>query len=150
MSEPQRRLILVLHGPNLNLLGVREPGIYGSTTLDEINGFLGAEADAAGVELEILQSNYEGALIDAIHRLGWKASGIIINPGAFTHYSIAIRDAIAAVPAPAIEIHLSNTAAREEFRHQSVIAPVARGTVAGLGYQGYLLALRYLIEGVNE
>ena len=149
MSERPRRRILVLHGPNLNLLGQREPGIYGSTTLDEINALLCAEADAAGVGLEILQSNHEGALIDAIHRLGWEASGIIINPGAFTHYSIAIRDAIAAVPAPTIEIHLSNTAAREAFRHHSVIAPVARGTIAGLGFHGYLLAMRYLIEGAE-
>lgn len=149
MSTSTRRLILVLHGPNLNLLGLREPGIYGSTTLDEINVLLVDAAAAAGVELEILQSNFEGALIDAIHRLGWEASGIIINPGAFTHYSIAIRDALAAVPAPAIEIHLSNTSAREAFRHHSVIAPVARGTIAGLGYQGYLLALRYLVEGMD-
>lgn len=146
MTSAPRRLILVLHGPNLNLLGVREPGIYGSTTLAEINDQLRDAAVGVGVELEIVQSNFEGQLIDAIHQFGWEASGIIINPGAFTHYSIAIRDALAAVPAPAVEVHLSNTAAREEFRHHSVIAPVARGTLAGFGYRGYLMALRYLIE----
>jgi 3-dehydroquinate dehydratase-2 len=144
-----RRLVLVLHGPNLNLLGVREPDIYGSTTLTEIDTLLRADADAAQVELEFVQSNYEGRLIEAIHQFGWEASGIIINPGAFTHYSIAIRDAIAAVPAPAVEVHLSNTAAREAFRHHSVIAPVARGTLAGFGYRGYLMALRYLIEELD-
>jgi 3-dehydroquinate dehydratase-2 len=148
-NAASRRLVLVLHGPNLNLLGVREPGIYGSTTLAEIDDLLRAEAGAANVELEIVQSNYEGRLIDAIHQFGWEASGIIINPGAFTHYSIAIRDAVAAVPAPAVEVHLSNTAAREAFRHHSVIAPVARGTLAGFGYRGYLMALRYLIEELD-
>lgn len=146
MTNTTRRLVLVLHGPNLNLLGVREPGIYGSTTLAEIDDMLRAEAAAVGIDLEIVQSNYEGRLIEAIHEFGWRASGIIINPGAFTHYSIAIRDAIAAVPAPAVEVHLSNTAAREAFRHHSVIAPVARASLAGFGYRGYLMALRYLIE----
>lgn len=146
MTDTTRRLVLVLHGPNLNLLGVREPGIYGSTTLAEIDDMLRAEAAAAGIDLEIVQSNYEGRLIEAIHEFGWRASGIIINPGAFTHYSIAIRDALAAVPAPAVEVHLSNTAAREAFRHHSVIAPVARGSLAGFGYRGYLMALRYFIE----
>jgi 3-dehydroquinate dehydratase II len=144
-----QKLILVLHGPNLNLLGRREPGIYGTTTLAEIDANLIEAAAARGVEVVSFQSNYEGAIIDHIQRDGWIASGIIINPGALTHYSIALRDAIAAVPAPAIEVHLSNVAAREPFRHHSVIAPVARGTIAGLGPHGYLLALQYLIDMIE-
>jgi 3-dehydroquinate dehydratase-2 len=141
-----RRLMLVLNGPNLNLLGQREPGIYGSTSLTEIDEALATAAQARNFELVNFQSNYEGALIDHIHRYGWIAAGIVINPGAFTHYSIAIRDALAAVPAPAIEVHLSNIAAREEFRHHSVIAAVARGSIVGLGPAGYLLALQYLMD----
>jgi 3-dehydroquinate dehydratase-2 len=144
-----RRLILVLHGPNLNLLGRREPGIYGTATLDDIDTALHDAGQARRFEMVTFQSNYEGALIDHIHRYGWIASGIIINPGALTHYSIALRDAIAAVPAPVIEVHLSNIAAREEFRHHSVIAAVARGSIAGLGPTGYLLALRYLMDMVD-
>jgi 3-dehydroquinate dehydratase-2 len=143
------RLILVLSGPNMNLLGRREPGIYGATTLDEIHAALLESAAARGFELVSFQSNYEGALVDHIHRYGWIASGIIINPGALTHYSIAIRDAIAAVPAQTIEVHLSNTAAREPFRHRSVITPVARGTIAGLGPSSYLLALHYLMDAYD-
>jgi 3-dehydroquinate dehydratase-2 len=146
---PPGRLILVLSGPNLNLLGRREPGIYGATTLDEIHTAMADAAAARGFELVSFQSNYEGALIDHIHRYGWIASGIIINPGALTHYSIAVRDAIAAVPAPVVEVHLSNTAAREPFRHRSVIAPVARGTIAGLGPSSYLLALHYLMDAYD-
>ena len=137
------RKILVLHGPNLNLLGKREPDIYGTTTLESINALIEQHAADLGFDVEVVQSNYEGALLDAIHAHGWEVDGIVINPGAFTHYSYAIRDAIAAVPAPAIEIHLSNTAAREAFRHESVIAPVALGTIAGFGPTGYLLALEY-------
>lgn len=146
MSATGRRQILVLNGPNLNLLGRREPAIYGTETLADIEARLERVAEATGVGVLCFQSNFEGELIDRIHEYGWECSGIIINPGAFTHYSIALRDAIAAVPAPAIEIHLSNTAAREAFRHQSVIAPVALGTIAGLGSHGYILALRHLIE----
>ncbi len=146
MSDTTRRSFLILNGPNLNLLGRREPDIYGHETLADIERRLRREADAAGVDVIFAQSNFEGELIDRIHQYGWECSGIIINPGAFTHYSIALRDAIAAVPAPAIEIHLSNTAAREEFRHHSVIAPVALGTIAGLGSHGYSLALRHLLE----
>ncbi|HCG28507.1 MAG TPA: type II 3-dehydroquinate dehydratase [Chloroflexi bacterium] len=148
-SIVRRRLILVLHGPNLNLLGRREPGIYGSTTLDEIDQRLTDLASARGFEIVISQSNYEGALVDQIQRYGWVASGIIINPGALTHYSIALRDAIAAVPSPAIEVHLSNIAAREPFRHHSVISAVAGGTIAGLGAAGYELSLRYLMDAID-
>lgn len=139
-------VILVLNGPNLNLLGRREPGIYGTTTLDDIIARMVAAAAHRGYDIVALQSNYEGALIDEIHRLGWDASGIIINPGAFTHYSIAVRDALAAVPAPAIEVHLSNIAAREPFRHHSVTVAVTIGSIAGLGPNGYLLALSHLID----
>lgn len=152
MSEPLtklERLVLVLHGPNLNLLGKREPDIYGHTTLAEIDRALADAATDRNVEVVCRQSNFEGELIELIHDFGWRASGIIINPGAFTHYSIAIRDAIAAVPASAIEIHLSNTTRREEFRHHSVIAPVALGSIAGLGASGYMLALHYLMDAID-
>ncbi len=148
-SIVRRRLILVLHGPNLNLLGRREPDIYGATTLDEIDQRLTDAATDRGVEIVISQSNYEGALVDQIQRYGWVASGIIINPGALTHYSIALRDAISAVPSPAIEVHLSNIAAREPFRHHSVISAVARGTIAGFGAAGYELALRFLMDAID-
>lgn len=148
-SIVRRRLILVLHGPNLNLLGRREPDVYGATTLDEIDQRLTDLAGDRGFEIVISQSNYEGALVDQIQRYGWVASGIIINPGALTHYSIAVRDAISAVPAPAVEVHLSNIAARESFRHHSVISAVARGTIAGLGATGYELALRFLMDAID-
>jgi 3-dehydroquinate dehydratase-2 len=146
MSDTARKTILVLHGPNLNTLGQREPAIYGHTTLDQINAQLQAEAERAGVELIVLQSNYEGALIDQIQQSAAVACGIIVNPGAFTHYSIALRDALAAAQLPAIEVHLSNVYARESFRHHSVVAPVVTGQIAGLGPDGYVLALRYLVR----
>jgi 3-dehydroquinate dehydratase-2 len=140
--------ILVLNGPNLNLLGTREPTIYGRETLADIVARLEAIASEANPPLQIrhVQSNHEGALVDAIQELGPAAAGIIINPAALTHYSIALRDALAAVGVATIEVHLSNIHAREEFRHHSVVAPVAIGQIAGLGSAGYLLALRYLID----
>lgn len=141
------RKILVIHGPNLNLLGQREPGVYGTLTLDEINVRLRDYAAAHGAELEIVQSNHEGAIVDALHSAREWASGVVINAGAYTHYSYAIRDAIAAIGIPTVEVHLSNIHAREPFRHTSVIAPVCRGQIAGFGWRSYILGLSALLEG---
>ncbi len=144
---PERRY-LVLNGPNLNLLGTREPGIYGATTLTDIVAGLEAQAAAADPPASILalQSNHEGELVDAIQQHAPGSKAIIINPGALSHYSIALRDALTGVGTPAIEVHISNIHAREEFRHHSVISAVARGQIVGLGTDGYRLALDFCLR----
>ncbi len=138
--------ILVLHGPNLNMLGQREPEIYGAITLAQIDAALSERAQAAGANLLSMQSNHEGALIDFLQAEGFTAQGIIINPGALTHYGLALRDALASLKCPIIEVHISNVYKRESFRHVSVVAPVATGQIAGLGWRGYVLALEWLLE----
>jgi len=143
--------IKVIHGPNLNLLGVREPNIYGPMKLEDINKNMEAFAKQNGFEIEFFQSNHEGDIIDAIQEsLTDGTNGIIINPAALTHTSVAIRDAIAAVKLPAIEVHISNTAAREEFRHKSLISPVVAGTITGFGPFSYHLGLIAMIQILNE
>lgn len=141
--------ILILHGPNLNMLGLREPDIYGHTTLDDINRQLDALASAEGIEIRYVQSNHEGSLVDEIQQAREWADGILINPAGYTHTSVAIRDSIAAVGLPAVEIHLSNVHAREAFRHHSYIAPVAIGQICGFGVNSYLLGLRALIDHIR-
>ncbi len=140
--------ILVIHGPNLNLLGTRESDIYGTKTLDQINDTLNSLAADLGVELVINQSNHEGEIVEIIQKSG-DCSALVINPAAYTHTSVAIRDAIAAVDIPAVEIHLSNIYKREEFRHKSLISPVASGQVAGFGPDSYLLGLRAAVVVAN-
>jgi 3-dehydroquinate dehydratase II len=134
--------IIVIHGPNLNLLGKREPYTYGNVTFDELNNMLRKAALKAGVELEIAQSNHEGEIVDIIQKAGEKFEAIIINPGAYTHTSIAIRDAIAAVGIPVVEVHISNIYKREDFRHKSYISEVAVGVISGFGISGYMLGIR--------
>lgn len=142
--------ILVINGPNLNMLGKREPDIYGISTLEEINSLLTDRAEKSGIELIIKQSNSEGEIINYIQEYSFLVKGIIINPAAYTHYSIAIRDALSFLSIPVVEVHLSNIYAREEFRHRSVISPVVKGQISGFGLLSYLLALEALILVLNE
>jgi 3-dehydroquinate dehydratase-2 len=137
--------IAVIHGPNLRLLGRREPEVYGTETLDDVNGMLAEAADELDVELETFQSNHEGELLDFIEDAAPRVDGFLINPGAYTHTSIALRDALTGVERPFVECHLSNTAGRERFRRHSYLAPVAAGVVLGFGVQSYLLGLRGLV-----
>jgi 3-dehydroquinate dehydratase-2 len=142
--------ILVLNGPNLNLLGLREPEIYGNLTLDEINSRLKTLGKDLGVEVIASQSNSEGELIDHLHNAENKYSGVIFNPGGYTHTSVALRDAVAAIEVPVIEVHLSNILAREDFRHHSLIAPACAGLISGFGWRSYMLALHALVELSKE
>ena len=142
--------ILVIHGPNLNLLGEREPGVYGSDTFESINAEIIAKAERSGFACDIFQSNHEGEIIDKLHDARKNYDGVIINAGAYTHYSYAIRDAISAIKIPVVEVHMSNIHAREEFRHHSVISPVCVGQIAGFGKAPYLLAVEALAEIFKE
>ena len=148
MSDPLR--ILVLHGPNLNLLGVREPDVYGATTLAQIDAALVAQAKDAGCELASFQSNHEGELIDRIHAARLDADGLLINPGGLTHTSVALRDALAGVGLPVVEVHLSNVYARESFRHHSYVSGVAIGVISGFGSASYRLALEALLGHLRD
>lgn len=136
--------VLVMHGPNLNLLGEREPGIYGTDNFETVNADIKAAAKELGFECEVFQSNSEGALIDKLHESRLDCAGVVLNAGAYTHYSYAIRDAIAAIKIPVVEVHISNVHSRDEFRSKSVISPVCAGVIAGFGKNSYILGLRAL------
>jgi 3-dehydroquinate dehydratase II len=150
LVQLQQISVLVLHGPNLNLLGQREPGVYGRVTLDEINRLLEAEGQTLQAKVSTLQSNHEGVLVDAIGAALGRDRGILINAGAYTHTSVAIRDAIAAVAIPTVEVHLSNIYRREEFRHHSYIASVAVGQISGFGAESYRLGLHALVNHIRQ
>lgn len=142
--------LLILHGPNLNLLGTREPDVYGSMTLDDINSKLIELGRELGAEVTCLQSNHEGALIDALHEARTWADGVVFNPGGYTHTSVALRDAVSAIQIPVVEVHLSNVYAREEFRHTSMLSAVCKGKVTGFGWRSYALGLRALVDLLRE
>lgn len=147
MSEPLR--VLVVHGPNLNLLGTREPEVYGSTTLAEIDNGLKAQAKDLGCEVECYQSNHEGQILDRVQEARGSADGILINPAGLTHSSVSLRDALAAVELPIVEVHLSNVFAREEFRHHSYVSGIAVGIISGFGPDSYRLGLEALIHNLR-
>ncbi len=142
--------ILIINGPNLNMLGLREPGIYGADTLDTIEQNLRSLAQELSIEIEFFQSNHEGEIIDRIHQAHGNMDGIVINPGAFTHYSYAIRDAFSTVNIPAVEVHLSNIHKREAFRHLSVISPVAIGQICGFGAHSYVLGVLAIVHHLQK
>lgn len=150
MAEHNKPKILVIHGPNLNMLGKREPEIYGKETLDDINNTIAGKGSDIGLEIECFQSNHEGAIVEKIQTAMGKVSGLIINPAAFTHTSIAIRDAVLLLDMPVIEVHLSNIYKRESFRHKSMLSDVVTGQIAGLGVIGYLLALEAISNMVRK
>jgi 3-dehydroquinate dehydratase-2 len=144
--ELNMKSILILHGPNLNLLGMREPEVYGNWTLEDINEELISCGQDFGIRVRSFQSNSEGELIDALHDARTWAVGVVFNPGAYTHTSVALRDAISAIEIPVVEVHLSNVYAREEFRHKSLLAPVCLGKITGFGWRSYLLGLQAVVE----
>ena len=148
--KANEKKILVIHGPNLNMLGKREPEIYGTLTLEQLNAVIAAKAGELGVFVECVQTNHEGVMVDAIQAAAGHFDCIIINPAAFTHYSVAVRDALASIDVPAVEVHLSNIYRREEFRQHSVTAPITIGQIAGFGAQGYVLALYAAVDLIER
>ena len=142
--------IAVIHGPNLNFLGKREPEVYGQESFSEINKKIEAKGDNLNVKTEIFQSNHEGEIVDCIQEISGNYEGILINPGGLTHYSVVLRDALASIQIPVLEVHISNIYKREEFRHKSVIAPIAVGQISGIGVQGYILGLEALLNIIKK